>query len=452
MNKIIKFVQNPLILFPHLGARGFFHGMDDATYLKKCYRAYLGKKLNLENPKTFNEKLQWLKLHDRNPLYTTLVDKAEVKPWVAERIGSDHIVPTLGVWDSFEEIDFDLLPDRFVLKCTHDSGGLVICRDKNTFDVEKAKSKIKRSQSRNFYWSGREWPYKNVKPRILAEEYLESAETKSDLTDYKIMCFGGRARCEFTYTGRAGDDLRVDFFDTEWNHLPFIRRYPNADVPPEAPSRLGDMLVMAERLAEDTPFVRADFYEVSGELYFGELTFYPGSGMEEFSPERWDDELGSWIELPESMGYLIMSDDVTLLLKPTTHPVGQKNSESVEGLVDYKFYCFYGEPQYLYVSQGLEDHDTARISFLSLDWSPLPFQRADFKPFENLPEKPAHFDDMLVHAKILASGIPFVRVDFYEHGDIDVFSEMTFNPCSGFMPVEPCEADLFMGSYLELPF
>ena len=276
---------------------------DDARYLRLLYRMRIGYPLDLNDPKTFNEKLQWLKLHDRNPLYTKLVDKAEVKPWVAERIGWEHVVPTLGVWDTFDEIDFGALPDRFVLKCTHDSGGLAICRDRATFDVAAARRKIERSLANNYFWSGREWPYKDVRPRIIAEEYLDPADGQRDLTDYKVMCFGGKARCEFTCTGRADGDLRVDFFDTEWSHLPFTRHYPNAEVPPEAPSRLKEMVAMAERLSEGMPFVRVDFYEVAGQYYFGEMTLYPGSGMEEFDPERWDEELGSLIELPSGGGY-----------------------------------------------------------------------------------------------------------------------------------------------------
>ena len=200
---------------------------------------------------------------------------------------------------SLETPDFGALPERFVLKCTHDSGGLAICRDLSTFDMAAARRKIERSLANNYFWSGREWPYKDVRPRIIAEEYLDPAGEQVGLTDYKVMCFGGQARCEFTCTGRADGNLHVDFFDTEWNHMPFTRHYPNADVPPEAPERLKDMVAMAERLSEGMPFVRVDFYEVAGQYYFGEMTFYPGSGMEEFDPERWDEELGSWIELPE---------------------------------------------------------------------------------------------------------------------------------------------------------
>lgn len=281
-----------------LSRRDKCHFVPDKLHISILYHAYIGRKINWHHPGGFNEKLQWLKLHDHNPLYTKLVDKVEVKTWVAKRIGWEHIVPTLGVWDSFDQIDFNALPDRFVLKCTHDSGGLAICRDRATFDMDAAKEKIESSLLRNFYWSGREWPYKNVKPRIIAEEYL--AAGTSGVTDYKLLCFGGRARCAFTCTGRDEADLRVDFFDLEWNHLPFTRHYPNADIPPAVPVRLNEMIALSERLAESIPFVRVDYYEIAGKLYFGEMTFYPGSGFEEFDPEEWDERLGSWLELPHA--------------------------------------------------------------------------------------------------------------------------------------------------------
>ena len=271
---------------------------DDERYLKLLYRMRIGHSLDLENPATFNEKLQWLKVYDHNPLYTMLVDKAEVKAWVAERIGWEYIVPTLGIWESFEQIDFSSLPESFVLKCTHDSGGLAICRSRSTFDIASTRAKIERSLAKNYYWSGREWPYKNVRPRIIAEEYLSSRQS-DDLTDYKFMCFNGAVRCAFTCTGRAKRDLRVDFFDPEWNHLPFTRHYPHAEIPPKAPLLLREMITMSEILADSIPFVRVDFYEVDGRAYFGELTFFPGSGMEEFDPEYWDFELGSWLDLPK---------------------------------------------------------------------------------------------------------------------------------------------------------
>ena len=421
-------------------------GWDDERYLRLLYRMRIGHPLDLDNPKTFNEKLQWLKLHDRNSLYTTLVDKAEVKPWVAERIGWEHVVPTLGVWDSFDEIDFDSLPERFVLKCTHDSGGLAICRDRASFDVTAARRKIERSLSRNFYWSGREWPYKDVRPRIIAEEYLDPASGEGDLTDYKVMCFGGQARCEFTCTGRADGDLRVDFFDLEWNRMPFTRHYPNADVPPEAPSRLKDMVTMAERLAVGLPFVRADFYEVAGEFYFGELTFYPGSGMEEFDPERWDAELGSWLELPETVGggWLLMSDETMLWLR-----VEQTSQVSVKDPEDYKIFCFDGEPKALFVATDRGVGET-KFDFFDVDFNHLPLENGHpnaAKP----PSKPTSYAQMLDMARTLSAGFPHVRVDFYDIDGKPYFGEMTFYHWSGLTPFEPEEYDELFGSWIKLP-
>lgn len=277
----------------------------DELYLRMAFRSRFGYPLDLENPKTFNEKLQWLKLHDRNPLYTKLVDKAEVKPWVAERIGWEHVVPTLGVWDSFDEIDFDALPECFVLKCTHDSGGLVICRDRSTFDLLAARRAIKHSLSRNYFWTGREWPYKDVAPRIIAEEYLDPVDgqhgamaVEADPDDYKIFCFGGEPKALFVATDRASGDTKFDFFDTEWNHMPFTNGHPNAEHEPARPEHLEEMLAYARTLSEGMPQVRVDFYEVGGKVYFGEMTFYHWSGMVPFVPEEYDRIFGGWIELP----------------------------------------------------------------------------------------------------------------------------------------------------------
>lgn len=276
--------------------------ISDENYLKLMFRAQLGEALNLDEPVTFNAKLQWLKLHDRNPLYTTLVDKYRVKPWVANIIGADHITKNYGVWENVEDIELDNLPERFVLKTNHDSGGVAICRNRSTFDFDAAKKTLQKSLDTNYYWSCREWPYKDVKALVFAEEYLETDSASQELTDYKVMCFDGTAQCVFTCTDRAKNDLRVDFFDLDWNHLPFTRHYPNADSAPEEPSALHEMISMAERLATGIPFVRCDFYEVEGRVYFGEMTFYPGSGFEEFEPECWDQKLGNLIVLPEIAG------------------------------------------------------------------------------------------------------------------------------------------------------
>ncbi len=272
--------------------------LSDKMFIKIEYKNRMRKKLNLKNPQTFNEKLQWLKLYDRKSVYTKMVDKYEVKSYVADKIGDEYIIPTLGVWDSFDEIDFDKLPDQFVLKCTHDSGGLVICRDKSKLNKERAKKKIELSLKRNYYYHGREWAYKGVKPRVIAEKYMEDSNGKS--------------------------------------------------------------------------------------------------------------------------------------------------------LTDYKFYCFNGKPEYLYVSYGLENHATASISFLTLDWEFAAFYRSDFKPFKELPAKPSKFNEMLVLAEKLAQGCDFIRVDLYQIGEQIYFSELTFSPCSGFMPFKPSEWDSKLGELISL--
>ena len=220
----------------------FFSFMPDDIYLKLMYRIRMGKKLNLDNPQTFNEKLQWLKLYDRKDIYTKMVDKYEVKRYVAEKIGEEYVIPTLGVWERFDDIDFDKLPNRFVLKCTHDSGGLIICRDKKTLDLSKARKKIEQSLKTNFYWVGREWPYKNVKPRIIAEKYMED-ETDHELRDYKFFAFDGVAKALFIATDRGNEsvDSKFDFFDAEFRHLDFTKGHPNAKVPPHKPEKFQEM-------------------------------------------------------------------------------------------------------------------------------------------------------------------------------------------------------------------
>lgn len=272
--------------------------IDDKPFLKAKWKYIMGYPLDLKNPKTFNEKLQWLKLYDRKEEYVKMVDKYAAKEYVASVIGEKHIIPTLAVYDSVEEIDFDLLPNQFVLKCTHDSGGVFICKDKSIFDKCSAIKKLKKGLKENFFWQNREWPYKNVKPRIIAEKYM-SAGT-GDLLDYKFMCYDGKCKNVFVCTGRGVNDLRVDFFDVNWNHLPFTRKYKNADYDIEKPPMLSEMIEISEIIASkvDNPFVRVDLYIISGEIYFGEITFYPGSGFEIFSSVSWDKKFGDLINLP----------------------------------------------------------------------------------------------------------------------------------------------------------
>lgn len=283
-----------------LGKKTVLKYLPDEPYLKLCYRVRLGKKLDLENPKTYTAKLQWLKLHDRKPVYTEMVDKYTAKEYVAKIIGGEYIIPTLGVWDKFDDIDFDSLPQQFVLKCTHDSGGLVICRDKSRLDKAAAKKKIEKSLGTNYYLSGREWPYKNVKPRIIAEAYMQDTAT-AELRDYKFFCFDGRVKALFIATERAAAaETKFDFFDENFNHLPFTNGHPNAETMPAKPQRFEEMKALAAKLSAGIPHLRVDFYEVDGKIYFGELTFSHWGGMMPFEPEEWDYTFGSWITLPET--------------------------------------------------------------------------------------------------------------------------------------------------------
>lgn len=272
--------------------------LPDEAYLRLRYFLIFRRLPDLKNPKTFNEKLQWLKLHDRDPEYTRMVDKFEAKKYVAERIGEEYIIPTLGVWDRFEDIDFDTLPDQFVLKCTHDSGGVVICREKSSFDVETAREKLTTSLKENYYWEYREWPYKDVKPRIIGEEYLPGED--GELLDYKLLCFHGEVKCTYVCSQRySGSGMHVDFYDRNWEKMPFERYYPSSDIFHPKPENYELMVEKAEALAKGMRFLRVDFYENCGRIYFGELTFYPGSGLRPFNPPQWDNTLGSWIHLSD---------------------------------------------------------------------------------------------------------------------------------------------------------
>ncbi|NTQ65724.1 glycosyl transferase [Enterococcus faecium] len=299
IDKIYKFITIPKYRFYYLKKIGLFNRLPDKVFLEKEYKAYMGKNMDIDNPVGFNQKLQWLKIYDRKPEYSMMVDKFEVKKYVASIIGEEYIIPTLGIWENFDEIDFAKLPNQFVLKCTHDSGGVVICRDMKTFDLKKARKKINKSLKNDYYLKGgREWPYKNVKHKVIAEKYMQDGQTS---------------------------ELR-----------------------------------------------------------------------------------------------------------------------------DYKFYCFHGEPKFLYLSQGLEDHSTAQISFVELDWKRASFGRCDYKPFTELPPRPINYDLMIELARKLSMDIPFLRVDLYEINGNVYFGELTFTPCGGMMPFDPPTADIYVGEFLNL--
>lgn len=293
--KIHNFIKCPQKILIKMDNINLIH-LSDRKKIEYEYKSTIGKHLNLEEPKTFNEKLQYLKLYNRKAEYTKMVDKYLVKEYAASIIGKKYIIPTIGVYDNFDDINFEKLPEKFVIKCTHDSGGIYICKDKDCFDYTTAKKRIDHFLKRDFYNIHREWPYKNVKPRVLVEKYME--DSSGELKDYKFLCFNGKVKCSFVCTDRFNrEGLKVTFFDKNWKKMPFERHYPIDERYIEKPKNYELMIEFAERFAKEIPFVRVDFYEINNQLYFGEITFFPGSGYEEFTPEEWDYTLGSWIDL-----------------------------------------------------------------------------------------------------------------------------------------------------------
>lgn len=298
MKKIGKMVWDEEYRFRVSANMGWLKGMSAEEFLRRKYRFSMGRELDLDHPTAYTEKLQWLKLYDHQPVYTTMVDKYAVKAYVTDTIGAEYVVPLLGVWERAEDIDFDSLPQRFVLKTTHDSGGIVVCKDKAALDIPAAKKKLRFFLNRDYYSCNREWPYKNVKPRIIAEAYMEDPR-QGELRDYKFFTFGGEPKVLYIAQGRGrGEPTVADFFDMEFNHLPFTIDHDMAPVPPEKPVNFELMKELAAKLSQGTPQLRVDFYEVDGHVYFGEMTFFHCSGMAPFHPEKWDRIFGDWVTLP----------------------------------------------------------------------------------------------------------------------------------------------------------
>lgn len=296
-----KILTSRSIRFSVTDRLGLYDKLSDEEYIKKAFKAKMGYPLDLENPVTYNEKLQWLKLNEHNPIYTTMVDKYLVKDYVAGIVGKEYVIPTLGVWESSNEIDFDSLPNQFVLKCTHDSGGIYICKNKDNLDLRAVK-KLEKRLKKNYYLHGREWPYKNVKPRIIAEKYMTNGGDDEELSDYKIMTFNGEAKILFIATDRQDPTVstKFDYFDMEGNHLDIdLWVYPNAKTPPPMPQHFAEMKMLAEKLSKDTVHSRVDFYESDGKVYFGEITFFHQSGFAHIEPASWDKTIGEWIEIKD---------------------------------------------------------------------------------------------------------------------------------------------------------
>lgn len=420
-----------------------FKFLSDKTYLSIKFKYIFGRKIDWDNPKTFNEKLQWLKVYNRNPQYTELVDKYEVKKYISKVLSEQYVIPTLGIWDSFDEIDFDSLPDQFVLKCTHDSGGLVVCKDKKKLDVEEARRKINQSLQNNYYDSGREWPYKNVKPRIIAEQYMAD-----NLRDYKLFCFDGVPRMTLVCSERfTKDGLKEDFYDEAWNHLDVQRpTHGNSTLPIQRPKQYELMKELAAKLSEKMPFARIDFYEIDEKVYFGEITFFPASGFEEFKPEEWDLKLGEWIKLPTGGGYRLNSDACSIVISDSYY-----NNKDTKALVDYKFFCFDGVAESVMVCTERETGHP-KFYFFDKEWNLKKYNiRGKEAPEGFTLPKPDCIDEMFDIAEKLSKGIPYVRVDLYCIDGLVYFGEMTFYPDSGFDVNLLKESDEHWGEMLILP-
>lgn len=307
MNKIIKVLRNPWRVFNFFANRGLADSMSDERFLKLQFRANTGRRLNLDKPRLFNEKLQWLKLHDRNPMYTIMADKVKAKDYVADKIGREYVIPTLGVWDNADDVDFSSLPDRFVIKCNHNSGkGMYICRDKSRMDERKVRDELRKGLSDDYYKHCREWPYKNIPRRILAEQYMEDGRGY-ELKDYKFFCFNGQPRLCQVISDRTTDE-RIDFYDMEWRRLVGLVglvglaegvRNGVHDIP--CPRSFDDMKRFACVLSADIPFSRIDFYDINGHAYWGEITFFPAGGVGWFEPDGWNEKVGSWVKLPNKL-------------------------------------------------------------------------------------------------------------------------------------------------------
>lgn len=309
-NKYVKLIKSGIKYLTDADYRFLIHSsdkkyqrIDDETYIKRKFKASLGYGLDLSNPCTFNEKLQWLKLYDRRTEYVKMVDKFLVRDYIAKTIGEEYLIPLIGAWDNPDDIPFEELPNQFVLKCNHNSGtGMCICRDKEKLDIEKTKAGLRKGLQQNYYTSGREWPYKDVPRKIICEKYMEDTSPQNSLNDYKFFCFNGDVKF-FKVDFDRFIDHHANYYDVQGKLLSF----GEADFPPkpdrviQMPSNLEEMIKLARVLSKGFPFLRVDFYSIGEKVYFGELTLFPASGFGKWTDPKWDEIIGEWLVLPEKM-------------------------------------------------------------------------------------------------------------------------------------------------------
>ena len=294
MGKLKKMINRVIM---HFAARNIIK-IPDKKYIELEYKYILGKRLNLKNPETFNEKLQWLKLYDRKPEYTKMVDKYEAKKYVSDIIGEKYIIPTLGIYNDFKDIDFEKLPNQFVIKPTHTSGNVFICKNKREINYKELENIVKHWLKRRYFYNHREWPYKNIKPRIIIENYIQD-KNEEELKDYKFFCFNGKVKMVLVCSDRFGK-FKKTFFDETWKPYNFTEGNHQKDQSIKIPENFEEMKELAEKLANNLTFVRIDFYDINGKIYFGEITFYPSAGYEKFNPSEYDKFFGDMIKLPRN--------------------------------------------------------------------------------------------------------------------------------------------------------
>lgn len=295
--RLKKGLKDPALFVLYLNSKKLLNWMSDEAFIKLLYKCRFGCDLNLDNPRTFNEKIQFLKLKGFKDEYTDLVDKISVRKIVSERIGEKYLVPIVGgPWNSTSDINISLLPEQFVFKCNHDCGSVIVCRDKNTFDFDNAFKKLDKCIKRNYYEQSRERPYKSIKPRIFAEQFISNKD-ENELVVYKFFNFNGKPRIIQTIQGDKTEKETIDYFDTEWKLLDLRQNFPNSKVPKSKPIHLDEMIQLSEKLSYGFPFIRVDFYDTADGVKFSEFTLYTDAGIEKFHPEKWDTILGEWIKL-----------------------------------------------------------------------------------------------------------------------------------------------------------
>ena len=408
----------------------------DKLYLQILYYKHFRKFINFKYPKSFNEKLQWLKLYDRNPKYTIMVDKYAVKKYVAKTIGKEYIIPTLGVWNNAKDIDFDSLPNQFVLKCNNDSGGVVICKDKTLINKEKTIAFLSKHLRNNGFWYGREWPYKNVFPRIIAEKYMENTSS-DDSIDFKVLRNEGVINCVFSRHGSFNNS------STRMDEKSVIRLDSVIKIQSISDNQYSNIVDLVQLLDKLPSTVKYDIYLIDKQVILFDIKTSITDCKRLINQYDIMKRFGRWTKLPRDcgIGYYYAANGLLLSVK----------SYIEMGLTDYKIYCFNGKPKFLYVSRGLGTaHDRAEISFYDLNWNELPFVREDFNSLSIRPKRPKEFNKMLNLASQLAHSTRFLRVDFYVINDNIYFSELTLYPCSGLMKFKPAVWDSIVGKYLKL--